>query len=140
MCTRRREEVSRLRAEKKKRWSSVMQDDKLPPAVFEKGLPDRISPIRTLSQNGYDDHSANAWKHICFLALDKITAAHLRGALGLICFPVRPSRYQRIPGHGFQRRFGPLLQHVQSRCKALWKCPCRLVVARARKAHFLLSV
>ena len=140
MCTGRREEVSRLRAEQKKRWSSGMQDDKLPPAVFEKNMRDRNSPICTLSHNGYDVKSANSWKHTCFLALDKITAAHVCGALGLIYFPVRPPRYQRIPGHGFQRKFGLLLQHVQCRCEALWKCPCRLVVARARKTHFLLSV
>jgi hypothetical protein len=87
MCTGRREEVSRLRAEQKKRWLSVMQDDKLPPAVFEKGLRGRNSPICTLTQNGYGDQRANAWKHICFLVLDKITALHVHGALGLIYFP-----------------------------------------------------
>jgi hypothetical protein len=71
-----------------------MQDDKLPPAVFEKGLRDRNSPMCTLSRNGYGDQRANAWNHICFLDLDKITALHVHGALGLIYFPVRPPRYQ----------------------------------------------
>ena len=105
-----------------------------------KNMRDRNSPTCTLSHNGYDDKSANAWKHTCFLALGRSTAAHVCWALGLIYFPVRPPRYQRIPGNGFQRKFGPLLQHVQCRCEALWKCPCRLVVARVRQTYFCFSV
>jgi hypothetical protein len=52
MCTGRREEASRLRSEQEKRWSSAMQDDKLPPDIYEKGLRDRDNPMCTLSQHG----------------------------------------------------------------------------------------
>ena len=39
--------VSWLWGEQEKCWPSVMQDDKMLPALFEKGLRDRNSPIRT---------------------------------------------------------------------------------------------
>ena len=42
-----------LRSAREKRLSSVMQDDNLPPAVFEKCLHGRNKPIYTFSQNGF---------------------------------------------------------------------------------------
>jgi hypothetical protein len=48
-----------------------MQDNKLPPGVFEKGLRDRNHPICTLSQNGYADQRANAWSTSAFWPLKK---------------------------------------------------------------------
>jgi hypothetical protein len=53
-----------------------MQDDKLPPAVFEKGLRDRNSPICTLRQNGYGARRVKARKYSCFLPLAQITVLH----------------------------------------------------------------
>jgi hypothetical protein len=39
-----------------------MQDEKLPPVVFAKGLRDRNSPIYTFSQNGYGARRVKARK------------------------------------------------------------------------------
>jgi hypothetical protein len=69
-----REEVSRLRGEQEKRRSSGKQDETLPPAVFEKGLRDRNSPMCALIQHGYGGQTAKARKYTCLLPLAKIRA------------------------------------------------------------------
>jgi hypothetical protein len=73
-------EASWLWSEEAKCWPSVMQDDKMLPAVLEKGLRDLNSPMYTLSQNGYGDRRVKARKCTCSLPLDKITALHVHGA------------------------------------------------------------
>jgi hypothetical protein len=57
-----------------------MQDDKLPPDIFENGLRDRNSPMCTLSQHGYGAQRAKARKYTCLLPVDKITALRVHGA------------------------------------------------------------
>jgi hypothetical protein len=59
-----------------KRWSSVMQDDKLPPALYKKSLRDRNSPMCTLKQDGYGARRVKARKYTCFLTLANTTALH----------------------------------------------------------------
>jgi hypothetical protein len=73
-------DASWLCGEQEKCWPSVMQDDKMLPAVLEKGLRDLNSPMCTLSQNGYGDRRVKARKCTCCLPLDKITAVHVHGA------------------------------------------------------------
>jgi hypothetical protein len=70
------EQAKRLRGMQEKRRSSVMQDEKLPPAVFAKGLRDRNCPIYTFSQNCYGARSIKARKYICCLTLAQITPLH----------------------------------------------------------------
>jgi hypothetical protein len=53
-----------------------MQDDKLPPAVFEKGLRGHNCPIYTFSQNGYGARRVKARTYTCFLPLAQITVLH----------------------------------------------------------------
>ena len=44
-----------MRLESAGEWPAAMQDDKMLPPVFERGLRDRNSPSCTLSQYGYGD-------------------------------------------------------------------------------------
>jgi hypothetical protein len=56
------EQAKWLRGAHEKHRSSVMQDEKLPPAVFAKGLCERNIPIYTFSQNGYGVRRVKARK------------------------------------------------------------------------------
>ncbi len=70
------EQAKRLRSEQEKRWSSMMQDEKLPPAVCKNYLRDRNRPMCTLSQNCYGARRIKARKYTCFLTLANTTALH----------------------------------------------------------------
>jgi hypothetical protein len=58
-----------LWCEQGKCWPSIKQDNKMLPAVFEKCLCDRTSPVCTLSQNGYGGRRVKARKCTCFFPL-----------------------------------------------------------------------
>jgi hypothetical protein len=73
-------EVSSLWGEQEKCWPSVVQDDQMLLAVFEKGLRDRHSPICILSQDGNGDRRVQARKGTCCSSLVKITALYVHGA------------------------------------------------------------